>query len=366
MRRPRLLVYAPRNFIYDNHEMPLTFESVKAAINRSLKAYFDEKITQAALIHPAYATLWHSMSDVALAGGKRFRPYLVVAAYGGLDETILPVATATELLHVAVLVHDDIIDRDDTRHGQPTLVKRYDEQYTDLKEPLERRHYANSAALLGGDLLLSEAHALLAASAFSGTIRAQASHILSQSVFEVAGGELLDTENSFVHPAHDPLLVNRYKTSSYSFIRPLQLGAVCAGHDTSVLAALETFGHHAGIAFQLQDDHLGVFGNETLTGKSASTDLQEGKRTYLVEQFYALASPAEQERFNQLFGQSDTNDADLTELRQLLTSSGADAKNLEMVTTHFTAARETLATLPLPTARDHLHQLLNALEERIA
>lgn len=346
--------------------MVVTFESVKQTIDNSLDAFFAEKIADALVINPTYQKLWEMTRDVAMAGGKRLRPYLVCAAYGRVDERILPVATATELLHVAVLIHDDIIDRDDIRHGQPTLVKSFSNRYKDLLTGGELRHFSQSSALLGGDLLLSEAHAMVATSLLGDDIRRQASKIFAHTVYEVVAGELMDTENAFLVDRFDPLLIYKYKTAGYSFVRPLELGAICAGLDENALATLRKFGQHAGVAFQLQDDALGVFGDELQTGKSVSADLQEAKYTYLVQQFFELATAEQATRFEELFGKTDAVVEEFQEMRSLISISGATEKNNQLVKYHLDAARQTLDQLSSDSLRNYLLILLNKLDGRKA
>src|SRR5690606_2950472 len=210
---------------------------------------------------------------------------LAYQTFGGEDyPAVLPVAVAQELLHVSMLIHDDIIDEDYLRHDTDNVSGIYVKRYA--RYPLaegQRSHFANSAALIGGDLLISAAYQVLASARISEQQKQQATDLLGEAIFVVCGGELLDTESSFIDLSEiDALKIAQLKTASYSFVSPLLMGAVLAGTDQKTQTTLRQFGSALGIAFQLADDILGLYGEEAVTGKSASSDLRQGKRTYML------------------------------------------------------------------------------------
>lgn len=286
----------------------LSLERTRTLVDAQMRSLFDERRRRAALINKSYAAFWDHIAEVAMAGGKRIRPYLTMVGNGSFDERVLPVALAQEFIHIAMLVHDDIIDQDTMRHGVNNMTGRYIDTYSPHVDDVRALHYANSAAMLGGDSLISEAYRLIETSTYSHEVRQKLSEQLATSIFEVIGGELLDVEAGFVtNVSHDPLTIYRYKTSSYSFIGPLLSGAYCAGTDDATLATLERFATNMGVAFQIQDDLLGVFGDEQQTGKSTTSDLREGKQTLLVRYHTDLMTPEQRERFA-WFGKQDASE----------------------------------------------------------
>lgn len=305
---------------------------VKQQVDSRLKEYCRDKIQAARDVSPRYEQLWQVIETTLTAGGKRLRPYMVLLSFHAYnqnaartDESIMPAALAQELIHVAVLMHDDIIDRDTIRHGKKNVIGQYEEKYTSyFSEPRERQHMAEATGLLAGDILLSEAYRLLSTSLVAADALAQATAILAEGVFAVIGGELIDTENSFLPEVISPEIIARYKTAEYSFVSPLTMGAVLAEADDTQQALLKQLSLAMGIGFQLRDDLLGIFGDEAETGKSASSDLVEGKHTYLIEQFEIVASPADQKAFSELFHREVTAN-ELSLARQILTGSGAVA-----------------------------------------
>jgi geranylgeranyl diphosphate synthase type II len=320
-----------------------TIQSTKTLINDELKSLFTIRIKEAADISPQYVTLWETIEKVSLAGGKRLRPYLTLLAYhawgGQPSEAITKAALAQELVHLSLLIHDDIIDRDLNRHGQSNMTGHFIGIYLEyLPQAQERRHFAESAAMLAGDLLIAEAHYQLAESN---------KETLHSAFFSVVGGQLLDTEASFQRGPIDPLTIARHKTASYSFVAPLVSGAALANASKAQIATLTSFAENLGIGFQLRDDLIGTFGTQQTTGKSVDGDIREGKHTFLIEAFYKRASTETKDTFNQFFGKSDATDDEVNQARQLLETSGARQTVEAQIDTLAKAAHKNLEKLSL-------------------
>ena len=276
-------------------------------IDRYLESYSQKKTRQAALVHPQYERLWRAVSQVVSAGGKRLRPYMTLLAYrlysDQPNEHVLTVAVAQELLHCAMLVHDDIIDRDDTRRGKLNISGLYEREYAQYVDDAQvRRHYVNSTALLAGDVLLSEAYGLLSMSEFDKKKKEAMVAIMREAAFDVIGGELIDTEPAFI-PGYDVSagVVAQYKTAHYSFRAPLTIGAVAAGASKAEVKKLRELSLAVGLGFQWRDDLLGTFGDTDRTGKSIDGDIREGKHTVLVERFLQIASEDDATTYRQLY-----------------------------------------------------------------
>jgi len=285
----------------------LTPEVSKARIDTFLGDHFAslEQATQ----HQgeSYQRVIGISKDVALAGGKRLRPYMSMLMYeaytGESSEKILPVAAAQEVMHLAMLVHDDIMDGDLVRHGQPNVTGRVLEEYAPfIADESERLRRAEHSALLVGDLLVGEAYGLtddvpgIDPAAMSRTRR-----LFRTAMRTVVGGQLHDAEAPFMGDhAVSPRQIAHDKTAHYTFVTPLLVGATLAEAPDSELEKLHTIGERTGIAYQLRDDILGVFGDPAKTGKSVDGDLREGKRTLLNEVFTQISSPEERAQFELL------------------------------------------------------------------
>ena len=347
-------------------------DTVKELVNSRLKVYCDERSSEALIVGNGYATLWKSLSKLLLAGGKRLRPYMVVTSYKAYApessiDAVLPAAMAQELIHLAMLIHDDIIDRDTVRYGIKNMTGQYLDFYSSfIDESGEKRHMAESSALLAGDILLSDAYKILAQSQFSPDALGKAIDLMSRGVFEVVGGELLDTESAFIY---DPLVtaqtIARYKTASYSFISPILTGATLAGADEAELTILRAIAEKLGIGYQLRDDLLGIFGDEVLTGKSTSTDITEGKRTYLIEVFESLATPEQSSEFSKVFHNSQATSDEISLARSILIDAGAKSTVEKELDTIFATVSELIDSLSITAeARTTFRQLATICLDR--
>lgn len=334
------------------------------SIDALLDDFFERSIDQAKKVDPSYETLWLTLHRITRSGGKRLRPKITLlsyAAFGGRDtEAIMPVATAQELLHISLLIHDDIIDRDYIRRGVPNVAGTYRSIYSSyLPESRELDHYANSSAILGGDLMLASAYQLIMDSALTAEQKLIAHRSLSEGVTSVAAGQLLDTESSFKPPASGGALKTAlYKTASYSFVTPLLTGARLAGIEEIQDQSIRTFGESLGIAFQLVDDVLCVFGDEAVTGKSNSSDIREGKRTYMIECALDVMTDDERLIFDEGFARPEATARAIDQVKELLVTTGARKRTESKIAECKTTAEEALADLQLTPEYDTEFQAL--------
>lgn len=334
----------------------VTFHSltdVRNDINTLLSNHFKQRHSQAADMHADYAFLWEIINKQHQSSGKRMRPYLCVLAYqalGGTDyQALLPIAGGLELLHFSMLVHDDIIDRDFIRHGELNIGGMYQQKYQHLDITAEEQvHFANSSAILAGDLLLSDAYQMMAISSFSAEERIAVMQLLGEAVYAVSGGELLDTEAALHDPTYvDSLKVAEFKTAIYSCSIPLVIGGVLAGADNKTQIELRHIGKCVGIAFQLADDLLGVFGASQQTGKTTIGDLREGKRTYLLQRTLHLASPTEVITLSNIIGNPKISEAQAEMARAIMIASGAKAEVEQLMTDYVGSAEVAVKSLDI-------------------
>jgi geranylgeranyl diphosphate synthase type II len=336
----------------------------KDMIDAFLVPLLQQLTEQARHINPHYETLWQDIQNLYTAGGKRLRSYMTLLAYESFSDqpvtTILPAAAAQELLHMAMLAHDDIIDRDDIRYGVKNITGQYFDHYEELiAQTDDRRHYANSAAILAGDLLISEAYTLISETGVAPYDILTAQRLISKAMFHVIGGELLDTEASFRGAnAVDPLVIAEQKTASYSFVSPFLMGATLAGASDEQKNILQQLGEQLGIAYQLRDDLLGVFGDSEKTGKSTDGDLAEGKQTLLIKEFEKLASTPQRAEFHSLFGKRSGEVAATRRLKSLLIESGAKASVETLLDAYHEHTHRLLDTLTIDTAHKKAFSVL--------
>ena len=342
-----------------------------AELNTILEDFFARNSQKAISISPYYHDLWAEIARLMSSGGKRLRPKMTILAYqafGGKDvQAILPIAAAQELLHLGMLIHDDIIDRDYIRYGVDNIAGGYDKMYKDLvSDKTDRLHYAHSSALLAGDLMISGAYQLMTDAKVEATKIIEVQRLFGKGIFEVVGGELIDTESAFREFGEiKSETVALYKTASYTFIVPMLIGAMLADASKADQAYLRLFAENLGIAFQLRDDIIGVFGSEAATGKSTSGDIREGKRTYMVEQLCTLATKEQKVVFDHYFGDNAISSDEVELIRDLLVSTGAKQKTEEAIARYEVKARSALESLTLdPISGDQLEELITIATKR--
>jgi geranylgeranyl diphosphate synthase, type II len=342
----------------------------QAQVDAVLGRFFSLAKNRAAAFGPSYVELWEAIEESA-TGGKRFRPRMVMAAYqalGGTDhEAATYVGAAFELLHTALIVHDDVIDHDFIRRGVPNISGRYrDRALAEGNTELEAEHRGISTAVIAGDLALFNAYRLIDRSGVGDDVRHRLIEVMDEALFASAAGELIDVD--FAHSAEIPrvddiLTMERYKTAVYSFECPLEAGAILAGASEEVVATLGDFGREIGIAYQIVDDVLGVFGREAETGKSTLGDLREGKRTVMIS---FATSTREWEHVSPLFGKSDLSEDEAEQLRVVLEHSGARAFAEGLARYYGNRALARLAEPHIPPAlRSELHPVADAVLGRV-
>lgn len=336
-------------------------DQARSMLEEYIWSTIDDYSKQAKNIHPAYARLWDKIKD-SIGNGKMIRPYLTLIAYGKTDDRILPVASAWELLHSAMLIHDDIIDEDDIRYGKPNINGQYKSLYK--RQPniskSKIKHYSYSMAILAGDLLLAEAVGQMGSIDFKSHIQSKVRGIYKDAVFRTIGGELMDVEASFcLDFEYDTLSIYEQKTAYYSFFGPLASGAICAGFGDEVIDVIAKFARVTGLAYQLQDDLLGLFASDGRTGKSTYSDLEECKQTYLMELHSGLATGSQLDRLSKL----QSGDTDLDNMQRIKTdihNTGAKSLVSQKVDEYFVQSIKYIDLLP-----NHMQKPLISLVESI-
>lgn len=255
----------------------------------------------------------------ACEGGKRIRGTLVKLGFeltgAQYNPEILKPASACEIFHTAILAHDDIIDQSPTRRGKPTL-----------HQALGGNHYGISQTICLGDIGFFLAQKLIAESKFPDKEKNAALISFTNTVLDTGLGEMLDVELPYSKgkkTEKDVEAVFLLKTAHYTIVGPLQLGAILGGGKEKLLQDIERFGESLGIAFQIQDDILGIFGSEEVVGKSVTSDIEEGKVTLLF--LYALkhASKEQEKVLNKFYGQGKIGRKEYEQVKQVFSETKA-------------------------------------------
>ncbi len=323
-------------------------------ISAVLGAFIDDKQAQLAALGSDLGPLFDTARR-AVAGGKRLRPAFAYwgwrAAGGSSSDTgrIVTAAAAIELVHASALVHDDVMDDAATRRGHPAAQREFSSLLPSGSSAQRADRFGSSAAILLGDLLLSWSDELLGRSGFKPKAVARGRVYFDRLRYEVVAGQYLDVlaQTRSRSSAADAMRVVRYKSAKYTVERPLQFGAALGKADTSLLAALSSYGVPLGEAFQLRDDVLGVFGQSSVTGKPTGDDIREGKRTLLIARAFDKTSDAQRDVLDSHFGQPALDGAGIAAVQGVLRDSGALA-DVEIVIAELkSAALAALASAPI-------------------
>jgi len=292
-----------------------------------------------------YAFVTEASRHLVDAGGKRFRPLLVLlAAHLGdpTDPAVIEAAVAVELTHLATLYHDDVMDEAPRRRGTESANHRWD----------------NTIAILTGDFLFAKSSGLLA------DLGAEAVRIQAYTFERLCTGQIRETvgpqdgEDPIVH--HLQVLAD--KTGSL-IATSGRYGAMTSGADAESIEVMATFGERIGVAFQLADDLLDIASDSEVSGKTAGTDLREGIRTLPVLMALASTDPADA-RLQELLSNPIADDADHAEALALLRAHPAMGQARAEAQRWANEARASVQVLPESRVREAFETLCDAVVSR--
>ncbi|MGW8484504.1 polyprenyl synthetase family protein [Microbacterium sp. NPDC055903] len=357
-------------------------EDLHSAIEDRLRHRLDARAAAAEPYGAEFMRLWRLTGDRVL-GGKLLRPRLVVELHAALaaerleeptcpSTTVLDLAVAVELLHYSFLLHDDVIDGDVQRRHSPNLIAALRDEHPNAERRAgEALHWGRTGAILMGDLLLADVHQRFARADVPSEQRMRILDLLDHTITETVVGEQLDValgDHVVSADLHTILSMSEYKTATYTFEFPLRLAAIIAGRDNALETDLAAIARHLGLAFQLQDDLLSVFGEGEEHGKDPYSDLREGKQTALVA--YARMTST-WVGIETRFGAADLTEQEGAGMRDALRACGAERFVQSLVDEQLSAAYALIAdaeasgALP-PAARRVLTALTDRLEGRRA
>ncbi len=296
----------------------------KGTFDKRLEAYFEVKKKEAAVISPEYTDLVQYLSEYILAGGKRIRPFLAYMGYkvsgGNNNEKIMRLGMALEIFHSFALIHDDIIDFSNLRRNKPTFHIMLQEWHQSKNWRGSSSDFGLGLAVLAGDILSTWSNELV----FNLNNR-RVFKLYQEMKNEIMIGQAEDIFLSEVKNISDKdriVSVMMRKTSDYTAQKPLILGATLAGARNSQQEFYKNLSVPLGLAFQLKDDVLGMFGKRREIGKPTDSDIKEGKITLLI--YYALKSgKISRDYLLKLLGNKKVTREQIVEFKNIIKRSGA-------------------------------------------
>ncbi len=304
-------------------DFPEKMSKMRSTIDQELAAFLDEKVEKS--LDPVIRRIVELIKTFTLSGGKRLRPIFTVSGYSlfsRADRRIYRAALSTEISQTYFLIQDDIMDQSLIRRGRPTFHIDVHNLLYAGGEGLKR--HSESIAIIASDLADSYCHQVLLNSGFDPDLLVRANLELT-SIFETTGhGQLMDVNSSNTEDFHvrDLIKVHLWKTARYTIEGPLMIGAILSGTEKEV-HKLSHFGYALGLAFQLHDDYLGLFGDEKTLGKSVKSDINEGKKTLLVLKAIENSSKADADFIQEVLKSGNVSDSDFNRVKRIVEQSGS-------------------------------------------
>ena len=296
--------------------------------------------------------LYDAAGHLIANGGKRLRPYMVIRScqmLGGKNSNAMSAASAVEMVHNFTLVHDDIMDNDEVRHGVSTVHKKF----------------GIPIAILAGDVLFSKAFQVIADSKLSPIAITHLVSRLAKACVDVCEGQLLDirmAEGKEIPTQVDYITMVSKKTAAL-FDVSCTMGAICATNKDKDISNLSSFGRNLGIAFQITDDLIGVMGNPKITKKPVGNDLREGKKSLPILMAIKSAKGKDRKIILKAFGNSKIAKNDLNEAVDVIRSLNIEENVRKEALKYAYRARKSLSKYSGP-AKAELTSLLDFVVKR--
>lgn len=319
-------------------ENPLDAFDLRFRVQKVLDDVVARHSRQVDLVSIEIAPVIETISDF-LQGGKRLRPafcYWGWRGAGGPDEgeegeSLIRACSSLELLQLAAIVHDDLMDDSPYRRGLPTVHRRFAALHRGAGWGGSADRFGRAAAVLIGDLCLCWSDELYTSSGLPFDALSRGRPVFDSMRTELMAGQYLDLMEQMRvdlegSAAERVSLITRFKSARYTVEHPLLLGGFLADASADLLRVYSEYAAPLGEAFQLVDDVLSAFGGPAQTGKREGDDFREGKRTLLVALAYDSATPAEKFALRKNLGDSNMDASQLTALRQVIVDTGALSK----------------------------------------
>lgn len=309
----------------------IQLQEYKHAVNTALEEFFaDAPELLGFTLTDTARNAFEKVREYTMRSGKRVRGSLARLAYDHAAGTRfgaagLRAAVALELAQSYLLIIDDVMDRSALRRGLPTVHMQYRGEQKE-KQAARNDHLADMQAINAGLIAQHLMNLALTGLEVSGDNIAKATHILHKNLAATGFGQIEDMYQEVDSKATEAAIIRKYelKCSYYTFICPLQVGLALGGvHDDTVLQEAASFGLSAGVAFQLTDDLVGVFGASSTTGKAQADDIEEGKYTVLVQYALTHANKKDRDFLVSQLGASSVSEGSMKEVQRIFEDCGA-------------------------------------------
>jgi len=329
----------------------MDIKQFKKTLDPLIQSFLDKKIKSLSLIGDKQALGYLNYLKLFLMEGKRIRAYLAYLtykAYGGKkNNEVLELLVFIELLHAFLLIHDDIMDKADMRHGIKTAHRFVEDKVNNIKG-IDANHFGISQAILLGDYLFAWVYEILDNNtSFDEVALKKVKLLLSTIMDEVILGQMLDLNTTLYEKVSWEEILKKIilKSAYYSFVRPMQIGAYLSGKKFDE-KFFEDFGKHLGIAFQTQDDLLDIEFDESETHKSSFNDVTQRQQTFFTYFIFNKGTVRQKSLFSKYFGKH-LSSFDKKILRKMFEESGAIDAGRKLIEENFSLAKKLIKSSDL-------------------
>ena len=326
----------------------------KERINQRLEKYLATKQKYAKRTAPEVSFAIKKLARKTLSGGKRVRPLLLLYSYGlwggKMNGSIVKVAAALEMLHNYLLIHDDIIEEDDFRRSELSVPGELKKHYLKDKTKKDPRHTGTSQSLVLGDIMSAFGMGIIIETDYPGGQKLAIIDYLNKVILETIVGQYLDVSNATKKTVTEKDIIQMYKkkTARYTFVCPLYLGATLAGARENQLRAIKDFAEPLGVAYQIKNDIVGMYGPGENRAKLVS-DLEEGRKTILVAKALEWLPPGQDKKYlDRILHQDQVSMMELARVKKIIVNSGSLIYAKEQIQKLIIKAKKNLERSGLP------------------
>ncbi len=309
----------------------INMEYLVKTINNELDNFFNKKISELDEKDTFFIDITKNLKEYTLRGGKRIRPIFLIYGYraikGDVDKSIIKLSIFLELIQSSLLIHDDIMDQDKIRRGGLTIHEKYSDFFSHRDE-----RFGDSMAIIMGDMAMNFAYEIISESDIEDNLKAKIISMVSRYVTQVDYGQSMDIQLARTDNFNekDVKSVHFYKTMIYTTMMPLMVGAVLAGAKNNELKYIKKYAEDVGLAFQVQDDIMGLYGDQKTVGKPIGSDIKENKKTLLIFRAIEKASVSDKKYLLNCLGNSEISNKDIEKVREIVKNTGAYKYSLDL------------------------------------
>jgi len=311
----------------------IKLQSYKKLVDKEFKAFFKKQLVESKKIDNSAYQMTKFLKEFNLRGGKRIRAALIFYGFKCFsnkksdDKDLLKVSIAMELIQSFLLIHDDIIDRDELRRCGPTSHKFFEEIgekdfkfETDINE---KKHFGTAMAIFAGDLCAALANTILTKIKIAN--KNEVIYEINKIIRNTTFGQIIDVRSGYdnIFSEKTTLKIYKLKTANYSIELPLKMGAILAGATEKEIKKIKKYAEPLGIAFNIQDDLLELFGEKKKFGKPMGSDLKEGKKTLVILKTLEKSTKKEALFIKKNLGNKNISKKDIEKIKKIMIETGA-------------------------------------------